>query len=383
VRQFRLPVLVSLAFTAWAPFIGEIRSALLRAFPGTFLKALALSIGATVGLAIAIALWRIRDRRPIRYASVAAGVALFVWYVVRFSTGNPSVDVVERFHFVEYGLIAFLFYRAFARGPYPSGRWSTGAVLLMALLCGFLAGIAEEFVQWVVPGRTGEVRDVFLNLYALTAGLLFSAGVVTPHVRPATPSRMSVAPVLALLVVVIVALGWFFDCAHLGHELHDHETGTFRSYFTRDELLALQRQRGEEWRRDPPRRLNIIGMEDFYMTEAGWRVQERNRAHDRGDFAAAWKENRTLEKYYAPFLDLASFMTGKTHRWPAEQRLNVEALARERPDAPYVSRAGEDRIVTSIDRRMFWLAVIGLAAPFSAGAYVAARRVPAPPKKVL
>ena len=79
--------------------------------------------------------------RPIRYARVAAGVALFVSYVVTFSTGDPSVDVVERFHFVEYGLIAFFFYRAFAMGPYPSGRWSTSG----ALFCGIKRSIATAF----------------------------------------------------------------------------------------------------------------------------------------------------------------------------------------------------------------------------------------------
>jgi hypothetical protein len=193
------------------------------------------------------------------------------------------------------------------------------------------------------------------------------------------PRQTRVVPALVLLAVVILTLAAFFHSAHLGYELHDPDTGTFRSYFTRDDLLALQQRRSATWRRDPPRRLEVLGMEDFYMTEAGWRVQERNRAHDRGVFAAAWKENRTLEKYYAPFLDLASFMTGETLRWPDEQRVNVEALARDRLQLPYVSPAGEGRIVTSVDRRAFWIAVVVVTIALCAGAgftrRVAARKL--------
>ena len=84
-------------------------------------------------------------------------------------------------------------------------------------------------------------------------------------------------------------------------------------------------------------------------------------------------ENRTLEKYYAPFLDLASFMTGETHRWPAEQRVNVEALARDRLQTPYASPAGEGRIVTSVDRRVFWIVVVVVAILLCAGARFAHR----------
>ena len=40
------------------------------------------------------------------------------WYSLAEATGNPDVDVVQRFHFIEYGVITFLFYRAWraARG---------------------------------------------------------------------------------------------------------------------------------------------------------------------------------------------------------------------------------------------------------------------------
>ena len=41
----------------------------------------------------------------------------------------------------------------------------------LAALSGLLVGIADEWVQWIVPGRVGAIRDVFLNGGAIAAGL--------------------------------------------------------------------------------------------------------------------------------------------------------------------------------------------------------------------
>ena len=63
-----------------------------------------------------------------------------------------------------------------------------------------------------------------------------------------------------------------------------------------------------------------LGREDHYLTEGLWHVQRRNQAWDSADAAAAWRENRILEKFYAPVLDTPTYAGPTGHRWPAAQR---------------------------------------------------------------
>ena len=84
-------------------------------------------------------------------------------------TGDADTDVVESFHFVEYGLLTLLFYRVWR----PIGDLS---VFVLPVLAGLLVGTLDEWLQWFVPSRVGEMRDVVLNGVAIACGLLFSIG---------------------------------------------------------------------------------------------------------------------------------------------------------------------------------------------------------------
>jgi hypothetical protein len=152
--------------------------------------------------------------------------------------------------------------------------------------------------------------------------------------------------------------------AHLGYEIDDpDEAVRFRSFFTREQLLAAVPERAAAWKADPPRSLKPLAIEDFYLTEGGWRVQYRNVGYGKGDFPTAWKENRILEKYYAPFLDLHSFSRpDQIHRWPDAQRAEVESKVGEARRAPYLSEAGLDRIFIRPSKFVFWVIALAIAA---------------------
>src|SRR5687768_15794699 len=95
-----------------APFVGELRGAVQSAFPGQYRTIVGGTVLLAVLLAITLAVRRIRDRKLFRYGVLATAVAVAVIYATLTSSGSPDVDVVERFHFVEYGLLTLLFYRA-------------------------------------------------------------------------------------------------------------------------------------------------------------------------------------------------------------------------------------------------------------------------------
>lgn len=352
-RRYALPVGVSLIVIGAAPFMGQLRDALKEAFPDEFVTVLAALVAAGVMLALGAAARRIREHRARRCALLALAIVLFATYAVLMATGNADVDAVERVHFLEYGLVAALFHRA--------ERWRGGLVaFVLAMLWGTLVGIVDEWVQWLVPVRSGDVRDVGLNAFAAGCGVLFALSLMPPSQRSADIDPAGGRVIRWLSAVALLAFGVFFHAAHLGYEIEDEEGLRFRSGFTREALLEAQRTRAAVWREHPPLTLPTLAVEDFYMTEGGWRVQHRNGAMARGDHASAWKENRILEKYYDPFLDLRSFIgNGAIHRWPPEQRAEVEEASTGLRHTLYLSPAGLDRIYTSPGKPVFWAMIIG------------------------
>jgi hypothetical protein len=340
--------IVSLALVLGAPFIGQLRGAIRHAAGDRFVSLMAGVVGGAAAAAVVYALARIRRRRAARYAALAAAVSIGVVYAWAARTGNPEVDAVERFHFIEYGLITILFYR----GWRPS---ADGSVIILPLLAGFLVGTLEEWFQWFIPVRVGEVRDVLLNFVAIGCGLLFSLGLDPPE-RPTLalepPSRRHVAVLSAIAVVVF---GGFMHFVHLGYEIRDAEAGVFRSRYTAEELAALSADRAIAWKANPPLTWSRLSREDQYFSEGLTHVDERNGMWEHNVLAAR-HENLILEKYYAPVLDAPSYVSATGHRWAAEQRASAES--RIGPGFMiYVSEANVYPIFTW-PKWSFWLAIM-------------------------
>ena len=325
-------IIVASGVVLSAPFIRDIRNFIKTTFPGQYVKFVAVAISVIICGAVVMAVVRIGNRRMFRYGMIAAALALGTVYALWNAQGVVEVDTVERFHFVEYGLVALLFYRAFR----PAADLS---LILLPVVAGLIVGTFEEWLQWFIPGRVGDMRDVFLNLAAIVCGLLFSIG-VDPAERFAwslrRSSRRRVAVVGAAAVIVFAA---FVHSVHLGREVHDVDGGRFRSRYDSASLLTLARDRGERWRSVPPLKTPpSLSREDQYLSEGLLHVTERNNRWKAGDYTAAWFENRIIETYYPPLLTI---WNGEL-RWPDGQRKDGEQRYRGAgsPSAStYVSRA--------------------------------------------
>jgi hypothetical protein len=280
-------------------------------------------LGAVVGgsavVAIVSASVFIRERRRERYLWLTAAIALAVGYGYVSRTGIADADAAERFHFIEYGLIALLFYKAWR----PAGD---GAVILLPLVAGGLVGTFEEWLQWFVPARVGEAKDVLLNLFAVAAGILFALGLdppprVTLALSPVSRWRLAVFSSLALIV-----FAGFFHSVHLGHEIADRDAGVFRSRYDATRLLEVSAARAAQWQSAPPLTWSRFSREDQYLTEGVAHVRRRNERWSEGNLLAARHENRILERYYRPVLDTPSYISEVGHRWPDAQRAQAEEL---------------------------------------------------------
>lgn len=344
---------LSVTILVVAPFMGGLRDALFEAVPnavellGGFLGALGLALVAWVAWRVARQPPRLRRRGALLLAGV---LALLYVQVQGFSIGIPSSDVVEKVHIFEYGLLAFLLYRAqLSRVEGVRGGKADLATVLVPVLGAALVGLGDESVQGYFSVRVGDVRDVVLDVLAGITGLLFALAVEPPARWARTPpARRRAAGIL--LVAAVAGFALFVGRFHLGHEIHDPEIGRFVSWFDAEELERLQADRARRWGADPPTELRPLAPEDYYLTEAARHAQHRNERLKAGDENAATQANRILERYYAPFLELDSFRGSGRHGWPEEMRRRLEA---KYPPAPeiYVSPVLQDRLWTRSDFR--------------------------------
>lgn len=337
-RRFLPPLILFLATVGTAPAIGQLRDLIFKALPGAGPKFVLAVLGLIGALAMLWAVLQIREQRLWRYGGLALA-AFLVWLQGVGFSADAASSAVEKVHILQYGLLALLLFRALV----PEDGVLHPGLVLTILSTVTLCGIADETVQWFAPRRTGDIRDVGINALAGLTGLVFALSVLAPRrwswrwSRHFTERRL--APVLALTVL---AIGLFFAMAHLGYEIVDPEIGTFRSRYTAEELLLLSAERRQSWALNPPEGLPIWGIEDTFLTEAGWHMRHRNVSKRERWLPDFWAANRILEKYFAPYLDLGNFRGAGRQRLAPAARLRAQDTGHD-PET-YYSPAMKNRL---------------------------------------
>lgn len=358
-RALATALVASALVVVAAPFLRSLQEVALATLGRRFyVPVLGVAFALAMAAVLVSSLWRIREQRLLRYGLLATALLLMGLQIFGWNRGVAVTDAVERIHFLFYGLLALLYYRAFR----PLGGVPT---LLCTLLAVATVGTVDEWLQWLVPVRTGDWFDVLLNSYAGLCGLLFALAAERSRLYDWRARRGSFGRVARLAALLLLVLAGFLHCAHLGYAHFDEELGArFRSYFTLDELDELSRRRAVEWAERPPPPLSPLQIEDYFRTEAGWRVSYRNAALESGLLFEACEENRILEKYYAPFLRIGHALSPQVR----------ERLEKERPpgsDRVYTSPADLGRIFVRPSKPVFWTVVLIVA-----GVLLATSRLP-------
>ena len=306
-----VPFVFASALVLTSPFIGEMRQWLRVSFPAAFRWIVAGAIVVAIVVALLHAVRRIRTHRLRRWSALGFALAVGLLVARSVSGGDFDVDIVEDVHFVEYGVLTLLFHRVWR----PRADASS---VLLPVLAAFAVATIDEFLQWFLPWRIGEVRDVWIDAAAIGCGLLFGLAIESPAdvgiVRRGSGTRVAAAAGVAL-----TAFAWFFVTVHLGHLIHDVDTGAFRSRYTASDLMKASSDRARRWEGRTPATPARFSREDQYLAEGLWHVRRRNEAWSDGDVRAAWAEERILERYFAPVAALPEY------RWPDAQRAGAAA----------------------------------------------------------
>ena len=360
-RRLAPAIALAALVIAAAPFLGTARDLALGLLPRRAFDLAIAGLALLVASALLVGVSRLEQRRRLRVAGLVV-CALLVWLqIAGFATGIPEVDAVERAHIVEYGLLAALFFRAFLpHGALPA--------LALATVAGSFVGILDEWLQWLVATRVGEMGDVWLNAAAAGTGAL--AGLcVAPAAKlglPFTPGARSATG--WLVAATVLAFGAFFECAHRGYEIHDRQAGiVFRSWHSAEELREISAQRARRWREGHLPVLEPTRREDHYFIEGTSRVMHRNVSLEQSLYAAAWLEQRILERWYRPVLEQRGLRSGQPLNLGRAQRAQLAGLAGPPASSrPYRSPVLADRIVVGVSATTWW-AGVACAAAVAAG----------------
>jgi hypothetical protein len=369
-----------------------------------FFSLLLLAVVAAGGLGTAAYLAvRVRTRRPVPYLWLGACAAAYVLLTAKYWSG-----AVEAAHFIEYGILGALLFRAWRFSIRDDG------VFPAAFLTGSLVGTADEIIQWAVPGRYFDFPDIGINalgvgivLLAIRQGMrLWPSGL---RISPASARRVS-----ALFAVQLVLFGLCLSntpertsalaarvplLARLEKEEPMHEfinrhadprVGTFFSRLTAEWLkktdLVQARTNGpilKDWRdKDYAAFLaSYNAVWTPFLYEMRIHLFRRDRYEAAGTKAAedeerrqAWfvaaKENLILEVYFGRTLAESGYA------WPAEKRRTVtQAVDLSLPYESPVSRG----VLLSLSEKALWLSILAVSAALFLWNWRIGRRRPRKP----
>ncbi|MFC1585537.1 VanZ family protein [Fibrobacterota bacterium] len=243
---------------------------------------------------------------------------------------------VERIHFLEYGFLGALVLIAVNRHCPALPSFISAACITYWL------GMGDEYIQFLLPGRVGEIRDSVLNAIS---GVLGMALIINLDARPAGMSR-PLKPGQLVFVFTILGLTTLFTALFIiavhgfGYRHESKDPGIVFSSLSLDELSsinagkALPERKMKQYRDEAVRHLlqrEYYCINDFMAGD--------------GSFYRRWDkcfmENRVLEAYYSLFLrekaqmdagqlineydrKLAAEVRGNKVLWTPERRQSLE-----------------------------------------------------------
>ena len=205
--------------------------------------AFVLIVGASllVGLLFAVG-WMMR--RDARSTALAWFILIVIVFAYAAGTYHLRHNPEEAVHFVEYGVLGLLVYRALTHTVRDRSIFLTAAVITACF------GAVDECIQWLVPRRYFDYRDIWINvigsslmLAALAFGIAFTAILLTFFSNTAQVQdrylRWSIIPDFMKTDREVMT--------EYGYRYRTDDRIAFSSRISRDELADLDRAKGAEY----------------------------------------------------------------------------------------------------------------------------------------
>jgi hypothetical protein len=330
--------------------------------------------------------FRLKIRRYSNYVWLVMISAIYVYFTLKL-WANPE----EAIHFIEYGILGFFLFRALRH------HIDDNSIYLAAFLMGTLVGTFDEILQWIVPGRYFDLRDVGLN--ALSSALFQI--LLWKGVRLKLPSdKIQAQPIRVisgLLAANLILLGLCLSntpqrvkkytqvfpflsglrsqeaMSEFKFKHKDPEIGIFYSRLTLEELVSIDRSKADEfgdllrvWQnKDYAEYLRIFpGSVAPFLHEIRVHIFRRDKRLERAqssddeavrreNFLIAYKENLILEKYFGLTLERSPY------NWDVSQKRKL--LKKIDPKTPYESPVSRG-VWATVNEGLTWTIIVAILA---------------------
>ena len=338
--------------------------------------------GGTLLVLLFVLFFRLKIRSFSNYFWLLAVAILYIYFTLKLWKVP-----VEAVHFLEYGLLGFFLFGALRF------HINNRCIYFIAFLSGSLVGIFDEILQWIVPLRLWDIRDVGLN--ALSSGLFqigLWKGIQPREIFPKIKAK-SFKTLSLLLSINIVLLGLCLsntpkrissytkifpalssvqkeEPMNKFRKKHvDSDIGNFYSLLTIDELKSEDRenflqnaQTIKEWKnRDykefirhfHPLIYTFLCELRTHLDIRDKNFKEAQKAEDKNTkkkfFFRAYKENLILEKYFGQTLQKSS------SNWEKGQSKHIESYINK---SAWYSSHLRFGFFLSFSEKTMWTAII-------------------------
>jgi len=325
--------------------------------------------------------FRLKIRSPSKYIWLSAVAFLYIYFTLKLWHGPE-----EAFHFLEYGLLGYFLFKAL------SFSIKDKSIYFAAFFIGTLVGTFDEILQWAVPGRFWDLRDVGFN--ALAIGLFqialwkgISPKMISQKIGPKSVKRVSWLAGANLVLLGLCLSNTpklvasytkiFPSLAYLQkeelmdefrHKHKDAEIGAFFSRLTVNELKKTDREKATEysqilndWRdKDYEEYLRNFTSSTFpflhelrvhiFRRDKYFEEFEKTRSEEarRKALFIAYKENLILEKYFSQTIQKS------VYKWSEEKSMNIEALIDKRQ---FYKSPVSASLLGSLNEKKLWAAI--------------------------
>jgi hypothetical protein len=373
---------------ATIPFVRGLREAFAARWPVELIAYAVVVIVIGAGAAAIAVLQRHQVHISLADILWLVGVAAIIVLWTRRLMGRPE----EAVHFLEYGVLGVLLFQVF------DDRVADATVYAAATLTGLLIGTVDEIIQWLVPGRFWDFRDIVLNGSAVALAQVAIWRLLKRPSKAISRSswrlvcRLSAALTLLFTLCMAATPQRFNSLAdHLplpdrlaggvdaiceyGYRHSVDERTLFRSRLSSGELRLIDRAGATELARDLDAmrgrggltRSDISPVTDPFGYEIRIHLFARNRnlnkalEHAPGSpvrrrhMTTVWRENLILENFFGSTLGRSSY------QWGPQRREEIEAA--QDPDQFFISHAGA-HLITSISEGQLRVLLLALFAAF-------------------
>lgn len=260
------------------PFARDIQRGFERLLGSNVYQTASLIAGFFFGIMVLAYIFRRRKKNVARRVGWLIILLSASAWLMPFQLQTPA----EAIHFFQYGILSLLLFLAW------SHHIRDRLVYPVCVITAMIAASLDEFLQWLMPGRYWDIRDIRLNLLAAMILQFFIAFVIVPSAIDRKIERRSIRILCSLSLVALSILLFVFSntpsrvdlyatripfmqflvnnesvMSEYGYRHRDPETGTFYSRFTQAQLIETDRERGAAVGETILRYQNLLDYREF------------------------------------------------------------------------------------------------------------------------